>query len=105
MTDRMAQTAELKGLWDITTPDTRKWFHAGPHRQASRPSGFGPSYKLHNGYELRTTPHSDGGPSKLEIHLDIWENGIWQEVPSKEMADRFTARALRENEPKKKFLS
>lgn len=50
------------------------------------------------GYDLRTTPLFDGVSSKLEVHLDIWDDGIWQEVPSLEAADRFAVRALQEHE-------
>lgn len=86
---------DLRNLWD-TQPDTRAWFHQNPHRQplSSRRSNV----RGGASYELRTTPLLDGSPDKLEVHLDIWDDGIWQEVPSVEAADRFALRALQEAE-------
>ena len=117
MTDRMTQATELQefakaelrsrqavpvlrdlqNLWDAQ-PDTRKWFHQNPHRPSRRSNVHGPAVRKRDSYELRTTPLLDGSPDKLEVHLDIWEDGIWQEVPSLEAADRFAVRALQEAE-------
>jgi len=88
---------DLQNLWD-TQPDTHKWFHQNPHRPSRRSNVHGPAVRKRDSYELRTTPLLDGSPDKLEVHLDIWEDGIWQEVPSVEAADRFAVRAQREAE-------
>ena len=117
MTDRMTQATELQAfarnelrarqkdlavqelqtlqhLWDPAPRGLSSFFL--PHRQHS--SSRQPSYQKKDSYELRTTPLLDGSPPKLEVHLDIWDDGIWQEVPSLEAADRFAVRALQEHE-------
>lgn len=64
---------------------------------------YQPRYRRHgaasfqSSYEMRITPLFDG-TEKYEIHLDFWEEGIWQEVPSKEAADLMAIRALQEHE-------
>jgi hypothetical protein len=112
MTDRMTQATELQAfaskelrsraavqelrelqdLWNPPLPVSEMF----PHRQHS--SSRQPAYQKKDSYELRTTPLLDGSPPKLEVHLDIWEEGIWQEVPSLEAADAFAVRALQEDE-------
>lgn len=48
-------------------------------------------------YDIRETPLRDGS-TKVEIHLDFWDEGIWQEVPSKDEADFIALDAIREHE-------
>jgi len=112
MTDQMKQATELQAfaskelrsraavkelrdfqdLWSPVLPVSEMF----PHRQHS--SSRQPAYQKKDSYELRTTPLLDGSPPKLEVHLDIWDEGIWQEVPSLEAADAFAVRALQEDE-------
>jgi hypothetical protein len=110
MTDRMTQATELQALarrdgavqqlqdlWS-TAPSISNIFPHRQHLSSRHPSSRQPRYQQYNSYELRTTPLLDGSPDKLEVHLDIWDDGIWQEVPSLEAADRLATRALQEAE-------
>lgn len=56
-----------------------------------------PRYDREKGYEIRTSPRADGN-DLVEVHLEHWEEGIWQEVGSRDDARRFARRALAEHE-------
>lgn len=90
MIEKSEQETELKYLRDVQ--DVEAYIAAKNWEDSQLPS-----IDKEKGYQIRVTP-LEGGEEKMEVHLDLWAEGLWQHVVDRDAAKHLAIRALHEDE-------